>query len=154
MVACLYANLCSFSLDYAARQKVGGTHLNFLQLKQLPILPPSTYLKEAAWQAGTTIRDWILPRVVELVYTARDIEPFARDVGYDGPPFRWDPFRRFQLRCELDAAFFHLYGLSRDDAGHILDAFPIVRKKEEKAYGAFRTKQRIFELFDQMAKKT
>lgn len=33
----------------------------------------------------------------------------ARDCGYDGPPFPWDPERRFEIRCELDAAFFHLY---------------------------------------------
>jgi hypothetical protein len=25
------------------------------------------------------------------------------------PPFRWDEDRRFLLRAELDAAFFHLY---------------------------------------------
>ena len=24
-----------------------------------------------------------------------DLEPFAKNVGYDGPPFRWDPERRF-----------------------------------------------------------
>jgi hypothetical protein len=31
------------------------------------------------------------------------------DSGYAGPPFRWDEERRFLLRCELDAAYFHLY---------------------------------------------
>jgi hypothetical protein len=30
-------------------------------------------------------------------------------VGHAGPPFRWDNERRFVLRCELDAAYFHLY---------------------------------------------
>ena len=30
-------------------------------------------------------------------------------------PFKWDPFRREQLRAELDAAFFHLYEIERDD---------------------------------------
>ena len=56
-----------------------------------------------------TLRDWLLPRVLELTYTAWDLEPFAQDCGWSGPPFRWDEERRFLLRCELDAAFFHLY---------------------------------------------
>ena len=37
------------------------------------------------------------------------MERFGRDCGWAGPPFRWDEDRRFLLRCELDAAFFHLY---------------------------------------------
>lgn len=52
---------------------------------------------------------------------SRRTGPFASDCGYEGPPFRWDPERRFLLRAELDAAFFHLYGLSRDAADYILD---------------------------------
>ena len=95
--------------------------------------------------------DWLLPRVLELTYTAWDLEPFAQDVGYDGPPFRWDPERRALLRAELDAAFFHLYGLSRDDTDYILDTFPIVRKNDEKKYGEYRTKRLILEIYDAMA---
>jgi len=30
------------------------------------------------------------------------------------PPFLWDQQRRFVMRAELDAAFFHLYGIDRD----------------------------------------
>ena len=47
------------------------------------------------------------------------------------PPFRWDEERRFLLRYELDAAFFHLYGINRDDAASILDTLPIVKRKDE-----------------------
>lgn len=93
----------------------------------------------------------MLPRVLELTYTAWDLESFARDVGYDGPPFRWDPARRFLLRCELDAAFFHLYGLSRDDTKYVMDTFPIVRKNDERAHGDYRTKRVILEIYDAMA---
>lgn len=151
LVACLYANLCSFALDYAARQKVGGTHLKYHTFKQLPVLPPTTYSASTSWRHGDSIIDFLLPRVIELTYTAWDLEPFARDVGYDGPPFRWDPARRFLLRCELDAAFFHLYGLARDDTDYILDTFPIVRKNDEKAHGEYRTKRVILEIYDVMA---
>lgn len=151
LVAALYANLCSFILDYAARQKVGGTHLTYGYLKQLPVLPPSTYEQATPWSDKTLLRDWILPRVLELTYTAWDLEAFGKDVGYDGPPFRWDAGRRFLLRAELDAAFFHLYGISREDADYILDTFPIVRKNDEKAHGEYRTKRVILEVYDAMA---
>ncbi len=73
-------------------------------------------------------------------------------VGYDGPPFRWDPERRALLRAELDAAFFHLYGLSREEVEYVMDTFPIVRKKDEKAYGEYRTKRLILEAYDALAK--
>ena len=77
----------------------------------------------APWARSVRIRDWLLPRVLELTYTAWDLKAFADDCGDDGPPFIWDPERRFQLRCEIDAAFFHLYGISRDDTAYILDSF-------------------------------
>jgi hypothetical protein len=89
-----------------------------------------------------------------LTYIAWDLEPFARDVGYDGPPFRWEPGRRSLLRAELDAAFFHLYSISHGDADYILDSFPIVRKNDEKAYGEYRTKRVILEIYDAMAEAT
>jgi hypothetical protein len=149
-VSALYANLCSFVLDYAARQKLGGTHLNYVQLKQLPVLPPKAYDAVTSWSASPPL-DWLRSRVLELTYTAWDLEPFARDCGYDGPPFCWDLTRRFQLRCELDAAFFHLYGLSRDDSDYVMDTFPIVRKNDEKAHGEYRTKRVILEIYDAMA---
>lgn len=151
LVASLYACLCSFVLDYAARQKIGGTHLTHVYLKQLPVLAPETYASEASWHRGMRLRDWILPRVLELTYTAWDLEPFARDMGYIGCPFRWNVDRRFQLRCELDAAFFHLYGLSREDAGYVMETFPIVRKNDERTHGEYRTKRAILEAYDALA---
>lgn len=151
LIGALYANLCSFILDYAARQKVGGTHLTYGYLKQLPVLAPAAYEVSTPWEPRTLVRDWILKRVLELTYTAWDLESFARDVGYEGPPFRWDAGRRFLLRAELDAAFFHLYSLSREDTAYVLDTFPIVRKNDEKTYGEYRTQRVILERYDAMA---
>lgn len=151
LIASLYANLCSFALDYAARQKVGGTHLTYGYLKQLPVLAPSTYLAPCPWDNTKTLKDWILPRVLELSFTAWDLQSFAKDIDYHGPPFRWDPERRFGLRAELDAAFFHLYGLSLDDSAYILDTFSIVRKNDEKTHGNYRTKQKILEIHQAMS---
>jgi len=148
----LRADLTSFVFDYVARQKIGGIHLTYGYLNQLPVLPPDTYDAPAPWDESVTLRGWISPRVLELTYTAHDLAPFARDLGYDGPPFRWDPERRFLLRCELDAAFFHLYGIDRDDAEYIMDTFHIVKKKDEAAHGEYRTKRVILEIYDKMAR--
>ena len=150
LIACLYACLCSFPVDFAARQRVGGLHLNYFAVKQLPVPPPSYYLNTSPWQIGTLLRDWILPRVVELTHTAWDTQPFARDVGYDCPPFCWNQNRRFLLRCELDAAFFHVFGVSRDDTDYIMDSFSVIKKNDETKHGEYHTKQTILKIYDAM----
>jgi Eco57I restriction-modification methylase len=139
----LLANLSSFALDYVVRQKNSGAHLKYFTVKQLPVLPPSAYRN---WST------WIRPRVLELTYTAWDMAPFARDLGDNGPPFRWDEDRRFLMRAELDAAFFHLYGIDRDDVDYIMETFPIVKRKDIAAHGTYRTKDKILEIYDAMAK--
>jgi hypothetical protein len=121
-------------------------------MKQFPTLPPSAYDVAPAWNNAAPVVDWLIPRVLELTYNAWDLEPFARDVGHEGPPFRWDAGRRFRLRCELDAAFFHLYEVTREDVDYVMDTFPIVRRNDEKSYeGRYRTKEIILEIFDEMA---
>ncbi len=140
-LACLYANLTSFILDYAARQKVSSTHLNFFTVEQFPVLPPERY--QDPWH-GVKLADLITPRVLELCYTAHDLKGFADDLGYSGPPFVWDEERRLHRRCQLDALFFHLYGLTKDEAGEILDTFPIVKRQDEARYGGkYRTRDLI-----------
>jgi len=157
--ACLLANLNSFALDFVARQKVAGLHLRGHYLAQFPLVTRSSYTQPCLWagkqQSESSLQQFILPRVLELSYTAWDLEPFARDCGYDGPPFRWDESRRFLLRCELDAAFFHLYGINRDDTAYILDTFPIVRRKDEAKYnGEYKTKTTILEIYDALSEAT
>ena len=84
--------------------------------------------------------------MLELTYTAHDMAPFARDLGYVDesgevlPPFVWNEDRRLRLRAKLDAVFFHLYGITdRDDARYVYSTFPIVREDEEKAFGRYLT---------------
>jgi hypothetical protein len=152
LTACLSANLSAFIFDFFARQNVGGTHLNFFIVEQLPVLPPEEYVHAAPWDIKSgSIAAWLATRVLELTYTAYDMIPFARDCGYEGEPFRWDEDRRFLLRCELDAAYFHLYGINRDDVDYIMNTFPIVRRKDEAAYSEYRSKRVILEIYDKMA---
>ncbi|HMV65833.1 MAG TPA: N-6 DNA methylase [Myxococcota bacterium] len=151
-VACFAANLSSFALDYASRQKVGGLSLTYFILKQLPVLAPATYREQASWHGTRTVAAWMLPRILELTYTAWDLQPFARDCGDDGPPYLWDPDRRFRLQCELDAAFFRLYGVSRDDAEYILGTFDVLERADIRQHGEFRTRRVVLECYDALAR--
>lgn len=70
----------------------------------------------------------------------------------DRLPDRRDTGNRAQLRAEIDAYVAHLYGLSRDDFAYILDTFPVLKKKEEKAFGEFMSKRKCLEEFDRIGK--
>jgi len=183
-VGCLLGNLASFAFDYVARQKSGSTSLKYYLMKQLTTLPPKAYEGIPPWAGEISALNWIYPRVLELSFISHDLAAAGRDLGYEGRPFHWDKHRRFLLRCELDAAFFHLY-LPTDERGdwvparqadgcphdetdeqlaelkrhfptprhavdYILDTFPIVRRKDEKKYGEYRTKRVILEIYDEM----
>ena len=152
LAAPFIANLSSLLFDFIARQKVGGINFTFFFLKQLPVLSPSAY----------TSADlaFIVPRVLELSYTSQSMAPFARDLGYNGPPFAWDKDRRAQLRAELDAWYARAYGLSRDELRYILDptdvrgpdypseTFRVLKKNEIARYGEYRTARLVVAAWD------
>ena len=114
-----YAVLASFVFDYVARQKLGGVSLSMFVMRQLPVPPPSSAAAMCSWCGSQSVRmaDWIAVRVLELTFTTWSLLSFAQDCGWSGEPFRWDEERRQLLRCELDAAFFHLYLAATND-GH------------------------------------
>ncbi len=227
------ANFSALVFDFTARQKAGGTSLNFFIVRQFPILPPSAYNFEDVL--------FILPRVLELTYTAWDIKPFADDVWRDAaeklrsairdqweanaaatggghswelpewitaypeietdpargiplPPFKWEEERRARLRAELDAYYARLYGLTRKQLRYILDpadltpkeledildpweeirdpldpagyaerqeksdfpgeTFRVLKEKEQRQYGEYRTRRLILEAYAQLESAT
>jgi hypothetical protein len=71
-ICCLLGNYNSFSYDFAARQSVGGNHLSDHVVKQLPVIPPQWYTDD--------LLEFIVPKVLELSYTAWDLTSFADDV--------------------------------------------------------------------------
>ena len=148
-VCSLLANVNSFAFDYACRQKMSGMNLNIWIFKQLPLIPVDRALELSIWAKGKYM-EWLSSRVLELSFTGWDLSPFAADCGYAGPPFYWDVSRRFIIRCELDAAFFHLYDIGRDDAAYIMDTFPIVEKNDIQKYQDYRTKLMILDIYDKM----
>lgn len=121
----LAANLACFCLDYVTRQKVAGTHLSWGIFKQLPLLEPERFSSNCSWSSSRKYSEIIQDIVLELSYNSWDLQSFGLDCEYDGPPFQWKEERRFLLRCELDAAFFHLY-LRSDSIGD----WRIVSKQE------------------------
>lgn len=149
--AALLANLSSLVLDFVARQKIGGTTLNYFYMKQFPILPPDRY--------GQGDLDFIVPRVLELTYTAHDLAAWAADLGYTGAPFPWNPERRAQLRAELDDYYALLYGLDEGELRYILDpadvmgedypseTFRVLKHNELRAFNEYRTRTLVLEAF-------
>jgi len=154
LYAALLSNLNCIVFDYLARQKIGGIHLKFYILEQLPILSPESY-KEDDFQ-------FIVPRVLELTYTAHDLQPWAHDLGYDGPPFLFDPDRRSILRAELDAWYARAYGLNRAELRYILDpadvmgddypseTFRVLKNSELREFGEYRTRRLVLEAWDKL----
>lgn len=155
-VILLLANLNAIPFDYVARQKIGGTDMSGFVLKQLPVLEPDSYRPEDG--------KFISPRALELVYTSWDLKPLADEIGFEGRPFPWKEDRRTQLRAELDAYYAHLYGLTRDELRYILDpkdvfgedfpseTFRVLKEKEEKEYGEYRTRRLVLAAYDELAK--
>ncbi|MFE3827184.1 hypothetical protein [Streptomyces sp. NPDC059092] len=94
-------------------------------------------------------------RTRELVYASWEMEPLAIGLGDEGAPFAWKEDRRTQLRAELDAYFFHLYGVSHEDADYILESFQAenggLKNNEIAKYGEYRTKCLVLAEYDRMA---
>jgi hypothetical protein len=161
--ALFMANLSALVFDFVARQKIGGTNLNFFIVKQFPVLRHDNY-KPADLE-------FIVPRVLELTYTADDLKYWAEDlVAYDrrpvaerGQPFAWSPERRAQLRAELDAYYARLYGLTRDELRYILDpadvmgtdypseTFRVLKNNEMREFGEYRIQRLVLEAWDRQS---
>ena len=146
--ACLLSTLTSFCFDYIARQKLQGASMSLTSLEQLPVIAPADYNQRFG---NTTARNLVRDHVLRLTYTAHDMAPFSHDLGNHGPPFAWDEEERRHLRARLDALYFHLYGLSREDASYVLDTFPIVCKQDEAAFGRYRTRDLILAYMNALA---
>ena len=144
----LAANFNAMVFDFVTRQKIQGQTLNLFIVEQLPVIPNEAYDRPFGMRSAREIaRDHVL----RLTYTAHDMAPFARDLGYEGPPFSWNEEERRHLRARLDALYFHLYGISREDAAYIMDTFPIVRRQDMKVFKRYRTKDMILAYMNALA---
>jgi len=150
----LIAALSSMTLDFVARQKIGGTHMSVGYLQQFPVPPPSAFTPAD--------REFLNSRVLELTYTSHSMRLWAEDLGHFGAPFAWDEERRAVLRAELDAFFARKYGLNRDELRYILDpadakgesypseTFRVLKNKEEGRYHEYRTGRLVLDAWDRL----
>jgi len=157
---CLLANLNSFCYDFVMRQKISNVHLNFFIVEQVPTLAPDTYSKPCPWDGGITLESWISERVLKLTCTAEDMLPLAEACDFTGGSFKteyggrlnkWDEAERAELMAELDAAFFHLYGIDRDDVEYILSTFKGIHERQTLFPGSPTTAERIVQKYAEMS---
>jgi len=162
----LYSQLASLVMDYVARSKIGGTNLSLNYFNQFPTIRPESLQKRDF--------DFIVPRVLELTYTANDMKGFYEDVvrcspkydtreaAFHGLPFVFDPTRRMIVRAELDAYWAFLWGMRRDELRFVLDphelfgsdypseTFRCLREGEIKEFGEYRTQRLVLEAWDRI----
>jgi hypothetical protein len=153
-IASFVANFSSLVLDYVARQKIGGTNLTLGLIKQMPVICISDYSEIDI--------EYIAPRVLELTHSSLSMTPWAKSLGYDGPPFAWNTERRALLRAELDAYYAKLYGVTRDELRYILDpadiygadypseTFRVLKNNEIRQFGEYRTRRLVLEAWDRL----
>jgi N-6 DNA Methylase len=150
----ILATLTSLTLDYVARQKLGGTSFKYYYVKQLAIPGPAQFTKKDF--------TFLKGRVLQLTYTSYSMRPWAEDLGYLGLPFGFDPEHRAQLRAELDAFLARKYGVTRDELRYILEpadvmganypseTFRGLKRNEQAAFGEYRTQRLVLDAWDRM----
>ena len=124
-------------------------NLNWYIVEQLPVIAPERL--RPPLRGGERPRSGPRPRAAPRHTPPTTWRPFARDLGYDGPPFLWDEEERRHLRARLDACYFHLYGLGREDADYVLSTFPIVRREDEARFGSYRTRDLVLAYMNALA---
>jgi hypothetical protein len=141
----------SLVFDYLVRNSLSQPSIPQGVVEQIPL--PSPHQVDLNFSVS---------RSLELSYTSFSLACWAQDLGYDGPPFPFDPKRRAQLRAELDAYYAHLYGLNRDELRYILDpadlmgpdypseTFRVLKNNEIRQFGEYRTQRLVLEAWDRL----
>ena len=157
----LLALLSSLVFDYVVRQKVGGSSMGFFIMKQLPVLLPEQIIESGWLQA-------IIERVAKLCWFNHDLDGWMEELREECPkeynlpkePVIWDELQRAVWQAELDAIFAHLYSLSTEDLRYILDpedvcgkgcineTFRVLKERELRDLGEYRTKRLVMEAWN------
>jgi len=95
---------------------------------------------------------WISDRVLTLTCTAEDLHPLAEAAGFDPPVYKWNANERAEVMAELDAAFFLLYGIDREEVEYILGTFAGAAADEDSTAALFPADDRILEAYDRLAR--
>lgn len=88
--------------------------------------------------------------MLKLTCTANDMLPLAKAAGFKDGVHKWKEEERAELMAQLDAAYFHLYELSRDDAEYVLSTFSGM-SDDEGGLGFPAPSQLILENYDRFS---
>lgn len=162
MQGCIFMSMLnSLSFDYIVRQKMGGSNMSNYIIAQLPILTPKQ-IEDSGFQQE------IIERVGKLVWFNHDMDCWMEELReecpaeYDLPeePVIWDEGQRAVWQAELDAIFAHLYGFTTEDLRYILDpedvcgkgcineTFRVLKERELRELGEYRTKRLVMEAWN------
>jgi hypothetical protein len=180
-VCALLANLNSLVTDFVTRTKLTYLHLSYFVLKQIPVLPPEVYGDEALEFIVprvlelTCVSNDLCAFATDVWHNSDERLQAAIRASWEEsagcrfetnetiPPFVWDAGRRAQIRAELDAYYAHLHRLTRDELRYVLDpkdvfgqdfpseTFRVLKEREEKEHGEYRTGRLVLEAFDRLA---
>ncbi|MHC4620754.1 MAG: Eco57I restriction-modification methylase domain-containing protein [Planctomycetota bacterium] len=154
LTACLLGNLNSLVYDFVCRQKIGGVNLSYFIINQIATITPDAYNARSPWNKRQTLQKWISERVLKLTCTSNDMNALAEAATFDPPVHKWNPSERLDLQAQLDAAFFLLYGIQREDAEYILSTFSGVRKQTEDMFDGSTAVDRILKHYDELRAKS
>lgn len=141
----------SFCMDYLVRKRV-TLHVAFGVLDSLPFprLPVDHPVTERLGRLA--LRLTCTAPEMTAYWNAMTPYGWCELVPEDAaPPGLIDPEQRADARAAIDAVVAReLFGLSAEELAGILDTFPVLRRREEKTYGEFRTKRLVLEWYDKV----
>jgi hypothetical protein len=117
-------------------------------------------IRLSSFRGPPQLESWIRERVLKLTCTAEDMLPLAEACGFTSGSFqaeyggrlnKWDEAERAELMAELDAAFFHLYGIDLDDAAYILSTFKGIHERRTLFAGHCSTAEYILRKYAEMS---
>jgi len=152
--AILVSCLNSYTLDYVARQKIGGENLSHYVLKQLPA--PDQERLSGLKVDGEPIRNNIKNLFLKLVYTNDELNEFVSEINHREGPYEFtqpDGNSREEVRFKLEALICHVYGVEKEDFRQIFDSFEQIKNEDLNTYGYYRTRDQIKRRFEQLSAK-
>ena len=81
------------------------------------------------------------------------MKPLAEAAGMDPPVHKWNEGERAELAAELDAAYFLLYGIDREDVEYILSTFAGAGKTEDGLFDNLTAAQRVLAAYEALRQR-
>ena len=139
----------SFTMDFLARKKV-SLNMTFTIMDSLPFPRLGQDDPRVTQLAPFVLRLICTGPEMTALWNAMAPHGWVEAVPEDGPPpGLTDESSRLEAVALIEAIVARdLFGLSREELDFVLETFPIVKRRDEAAYGEYRTKRLILEAYD------